>query len=80
MLLNECLRQVFRVLWTANRTNEWVLDTAGVARSLLASIKERKLAYHGHMLRMKGVCLEKEIRFNNKLKIGLLEVYPRLRG
>ena len=27
------------------KTNEWVLKTAGVERSLLTSIKERKLGY-----------------------------------
>ena len=57
----KCLRQVLRVSRTANRTIEWVLETAGVTRSLLASVKERKLAYYGHMLRKKEVCLEKEI-------------------
>jgi len=55
------LRQVLRVSWTAKRTNEWVLKTAAVTRSLLASVKQRKLAYYGHILRKKGVCLEKEI-------------------
>ena len=56
----KCLRQVLRVSWTAKRTNEWVLETAEVSRSLLASVKEMKLAYNGHMLRKKGDCLEKE--------------------
>ena len=56
-----CLRQVLRVSWTAKRTNEWVLETAGVSRSLLASVKEMKLAYYGHILRKKGDCLEKEL-------------------
>jgi len=32
----KCLRQVLRVSWTAKRTNEWVLETAGVSKSLLA--------------------------------------------
>ena len=41
----KCLRQVLRVSWTAKKTNEWVLNTAGVERSLLASVKERKLVY-----------------------------------
>ena len=37
----------------AKRTNEWVLKTAGVPRSLLESVKEMKLAYYGHILRKK---------------------------
>ena len=47
-------RQVLRVSWTAKRTNEWVLETAGVSSSLLASVKEMKLAYYGYILRKKG--------------------------
>ena len=55
----KCLRKVLRVSWTAKRTNEWVLETAGVSKSLLASVKEMKLAYYGHVLRKKGDCLKK---------------------
>ena len=50
----KCLRQVLRVSWTAKRTNEWVLETAGVSRSLLVSVKEMKQIYYGHILRKKG--------------------------
>ena len=57
----KCLRQVLRVSWTAKKTNEWVLNTAGVERSLLASVKERKLVYFGHVMRKKGDSLKKEI-------------------
>ena len=57
----KCLRQVLRVLWTVKRTNEWVLETAGVSRTLLASVKEMKLTYYGHMLRKKGDFTEKEL-------------------
>ena len=46
----KCLRQVLRVLWTAKRTNEWALETAELSRSLLASVKEMKLAYYGHIV------------------------------
>ena len=49
----KCLRQVLRVSWTAKKTYEWVLNTAGVERSLLASVKERKLVYFGHVMRKK---------------------------
>ena len=57
----KCLRQVLRVSWTAKKTNEWVLNAAGMERSLLASVKERKLVYFGHVMRKKGDSLEKEI-------------------
>ena len=56
-----CLRQVLRVSWTAKKTNEWVLKTAGVERGLLATIKQRKMSYYGHILRKNGGCLEKDI-------------------
>ena len=45
--------------WTDRKTNEWVLATAGVDRNLLISVKERKLAYFGHVMRKQGDCLEK---------------------
>ena len=32
-----------------------------MSRSLLASVKEMKLACYGHILRKKGDCLEKEL-------------------
>ena len=51
----KCLRQVLRVSWTAKRTNEWVLETAGVTKNLLASVKQRKLTYYGHTFRKNGV-------------------------
>ena len=43
------------------KTNEWVLETAGVDRSLLELVKRRKLSYFGHIMRKNGDCLEKEI-------------------
>ena len=43
------------------KANKWVLETMGVERSLLDSIKRRKLAYFGHLMRKSGECLEKEI-------------------
>ena len=47
--------------WTAKKTNEWVLNKAGVKRELLDTVKARKLAYYGHTMRKEGSCLEKEI-------------------
>jgi len=55
------LRKILRVSWTAKKTNEWVLNKAGVNRELLDSVKARKLAYYGHTMRKQGNCLEKEI-------------------
>jgi len=54
------LRKILRVSWTAKKTNEWVLNKAGVKRELLDTVKVRKLAY-GHTMRKQGSCLEKEI-------------------
>ena len=39
------LRKILRVSWTAKKTNEWVLNKAGVKRKLLDTVKARKLAY-----------------------------------
>jgi len=55
------LRKLLRVSWTAKKTNEWVLNKAGVKRELLDTVKARKLAYYGHTMRKHGSCLEKEI-------------------
>ena len=37
-------RKILRVSWTAKKTNEWVLNKAGVKRELLDTVKARKLA------------------------------------
>ena len=55
------LRRMLRVSWTAKKTNEWVLNKAGVKRELSDTVKARKLAYYGHTMRKQGSCLEKEI-------------------
>jgi len=55
------LRKILRVLWTAKKTNEWILNKAGVKRELLDTIKARKLAYYGHTMRKQGSCLVKEL-------------------
>ena len=57
----EGLRKILRVPWTAKKTNEWVLNKAGVNRTLLDTVKARKLTYYGHNMRKQGSCLEKEI-------------------
>ena len=42
------LRKNLQVSWTAKKTNEWVLNKAGVKTELLDTVKVRKLAYYGH--------------------------------
>jgi len=59
------LRKILRISWTAKKTNEWVLNKAGVKRELLVTIKARKLAYQPHTMRKQGSCLEKENARNN---------------
>jgi len=54
------VRKILHVSWTA-KTNERVLNKAGVKRELLDTVKARKLAYYGHSIRKQGSCLEKEI-------------------
>jgi len=41
------LKKILRVSWTKKKTNEWVVNKAGVKRELLDSDKARKLAYYG---------------------------------
>ena len=53
------LRKILRFSWTAKKTNEWVLNKAGVKRELLHAVKTRKLAYYGHTTRKQRSCLEK---------------------
>jgi len=60
-LWNERTEKDLRVSWTAKKTNEWVLNKAGVKRELLDTAKARELAYYGHTMRKQGNCLEKEI-------------------
>jgi len=55
------LRKILRVSWTAKKTNEWILNKAGVKAELLDTVKARKLAYYGHTMRKQESCLEKEI-------------------
>ena len=60
-LRSKGLRRILRVSWTAKKTNEWVLNKAGVKRELLDTVKARKLAYYSHTMRKQGSCLDKEI-------------------
>ena len=55
------LKKILRVSWTAKKTNEWVINKAGVKRELLDTVRARKLAHYGHTMRKQGNCLEIEI-------------------
>jgi len=52
------MRKILRVSWTAKKTNEWVLNKAGVKRELLHTVKARKLAYCGYIMR-KRTCIKR---------------------
>ena len=41
------LRKILRVSLSAKKTNEWVLNKAGVKSELLDTVKARKLAHYG---------------------------------
>jgi len=54
------VRKILRVSWTAKKTNEWVLNEAGVKRELFDTVKAKKLAYYGHTMRKQESCLDKD--------------------
>jgi len=54
------LTKILRVSWRAKKTNEWVLNKAGVKRELLDTFKARKLAYYAHTMRIKGIAWRKK--------------------
>ena len=62
------LRKILRICWTAKKTNEWVLNKAGVKRELSDTVKARKLAYYGHTMRKQGSCLEKGDNVTNNAR------------
>jgi len=62
------LRKILRVSCTAKKTNEWVLNKAGIKKELLDIVKARKLAYYGHTMRKQWSCLEKEIMQKNNAR------------
>ena len=57
----KALTQILRVSRTGKKTNSWVLEQAGVDRSLLANVKSRKLRYFGHIMRGEDKSHEKGI-------------------
>ena len=52
----------------AKKTNERVLDKAGVKSDCQTPSRARKLAYYGHTMRKQGSCLEKEIMQGTKAR------------
>lgn len=57
----KCLRPILSISRTERKTNERVLEAAGVERSLPGGRKRRKLSHFGPVLRKSGDCTEKEI-------------------
>jgi len=55
------LRNILRVSRTAKKTNEWVLNKAGVQRELLDTVKASKLTYYGHTMKKQESCLERGV-------------------
>ena len=45
------LRKILRVLWTARKTNELILNKAGVKRGTVRHCQSKKLAYYGQTMR-----------------------------
>ena len=48
------LRKILPDSLTAKKTNESVLNKAGVKRELLDAVKARKLVYYGYTMRKQG--------------------------
>jgi len=60
------LRKILQVSWTEKKTNEWILNKAGVKRELLDIVKARKLAYYGQTMRKQGMLPgERDNAWNN---------------
>jgi len=72
------LRKILQISWTAKKTNECVLNKAGVKRELLDTVKARKLAYYGHIMKKQGSCLEKEI-MQGTMPVARRRGRPRIR-
>ncbi|KAI8500917.1 hypothetical protein Bbelb_210120 [Branchiostoma belcheri] len=51
----KCYRKILRISWTDHRTNDSVLEQLGVERTLLNTIKRRKLQYFGHATRAENI-------------------------
>ena len=63
------LRKILRISWTAKKTNQWLLDKAGVKKELLDTVKAMKLAYYGRTMRKQESCLQKEIKCKEQCQV-----------
>jgi len=45
------LRKMLKILWTENKSNQEVLNMAGVGRQLLEKLHKRQLEFFGHVMR-----------------------------
>ena len=48
-------RRMVRISWTEDKSNEEVLEMTVSKRSLIVTIKKRKLQYFGHSIRQNGI-------------------------
>ena len=56
-----CQRRLLRVLWTARRSNQYILKEISSGRSLEGLMLKLKLQYFGHLMRRAG-SFEKTLR------------------
>ena len=54
-------RRMLRISWTLHRTNDSILRELNIQRSLLPSVKRRKIKYFGHAMRHKTCSAMKEV-------------------
>ena len=48
-------RRMLKISWTQHKTNEAVLDMMNTKKSIINTIKGRKLSYFGHLIRRDNV-------------------------
>ena len=48
-------RRMMRISWTKHKSNEEVLEMTISKRSLIVTVKKRKLQYSGHLIRQNGM-------------------------
>ena len=49
------IRRMLRISWTERKSNDAVLDDAGIKRSLIKTIRKRQLQFLGHLNRNKSL-------------------------
>ena len=49
------IRRMMRIPWVARRTNQEVLQMAGMSKELMTTMRRRQLGYLGHVLRRDGL-------------------------